>query len=86
MANTLEKRIASRHLFEGPITLHSSILKSKDIGAQLLNFSEQGICFKTDTHLIPGTTILFEASDDCQMFAEKQTDCELLSSSMVTVK
>jgi len=86
MANILEKRIASRHSINGPITLHSSILTSRGIDAHLLNFSDQGICFATDTKLIPGTTILFEASDDCHLMAEKQADCELLSSRMVTVK
>ena len=86
MAIDLEKRIASRHPIEGPITLHTTILKSKEINARLLNFSEQGICFTTNKKLVPGTTIMFKASNECHYFAEDYEDCQLRSMSMVTVK
>ncbi len=86
MANDLEKRISARHSIEGPITLHSSIGRSKEFDARLLNFSEQGICFTTKTKMVPGTTILFKASNDCHLLAEDDPDCQLRSISMVTVK
>ncbi len=86
MANHIEKRNSDRHLIEGPITLHSSIGTSKEFDAHLHNFSEQGICFTTKTKMVPGTTILFKASNDCHMFAEDDADCQLRSISMVTVK
>ena len=86
MANDLEKRISARHSIEGSIILHSSIGRSKEFDARLLNFSEQGICFTTKTKMVPGTTILFKASNDCHLFAEDDADCQLRSISMVTVK
>jgi hypothetical protein len=66
--------------------LHSSISTSRDIEAHLLNFSEKGICFATDTQMIPGTTILFKASDECRLKADDSVDCELRSMSMVQIK
>ena len=86
MAIDLEKRIASRHSIEGPITLHTNIGTPKEFDAHLLNFSEQGICFTTKQQLVPGTTILFKASNECHYFAEDFEDCQLRSISMVTVK
>ena len=86
MAKTLEKRISDRHSIAGPITLHSSIGVSKEYDAHLLNFSEQGICFTTKTKMVPGTTILFKATNDRHLFAEDVADCQLRSISMVTVK
>ncbi len=86
MVNDLEKRNSARHSIEGPITLHSSVGRSEEFDAHLLNFSEQGICFTTKTKMVPGTTILFKASNDCHLFAEVDADCQLRSISMVTVK
>jgi len=86
MANELEKRISNRHSNEGQITLHSSIGTSKEFDAHLLNISEQGICFTTKTKMVPGSTILFKASNECYLFAEEDADCQLRSTSMVTVK
>ena len=86
MANDFEKRISNRHSIEGPITLYSSIGTSKEFDAHLLNLSEQGICFTTKTEMVPGTNILFKASKNCRLFAEDNTDCQLLSFRMVTVK
>ena len=86
MANDLEKRNSARHSIEGSITLHSSVERSEEFDAHLLNFSEQGICFATKTKMVPGTTILFKASNDCHLFAEDDSDCQLRSISMVTVK
>jgi hypothetical protein len=86
MANTIEKRISVRHPLEGAITLHTTILTSREINAHLLNYSQHGICFSTDTKLIPGTTVLFKASRDCHLFTEEDADCQLRSISMVTVK
>ena len=86
MANDLEKRISARHPIEGPITLNFPIGTSNEYDAHLLNFSEQGICFTIKTKMVPGTTILFKASNDCHLFAEDDADCQLRSISMVTVK
>ena len=86
MANDLKKRMSIRHPIEGPITLHSSIETSNGSDAHLLNFSEQGICFTTNTKLIPGTSILFKASKGWRLSAEDDADCQLRSISMVTVK
>jgi hypothetical protein len=86
MSNHHEKRNSSRHTVGGPITLHPTIMTSRDINAYLLNFSEQGICFSTDKQLIPGTTILFKASKDNYSSADNYDDCQLRSISLVTVK
>lgn len=86
MAKIIEKRIASRHLTKGPITLNSSILTSSDIDARLLNFSDQGICFTTNRKLIPGTTILFRTSNECHLNQEVYADSLLRSTGIVTVK
>ena len=86
MANNHKKRISNRHSIEGPITLYSTIGTSKEFDAHLLNFSEQGICFTTKTKMVPGTTVLFRASNDCHLFAENCAECELRSFRMVTVK
>ncbi|WP_372683631.1 hypothetical protein [Desulfosarcina sp.] len=86
MANPHEKRNSSRHTVGGPITLHPTIRASRDINAHLLNFSEQGICFSTDKQLIPGTTLLFKASKDNYLSADRDDDCQLRSISLVTVK
>ena len=86
MDKIIEKRIASRHSTNGPITLHSSILTSRDIGAHLINFSDQGICVMTDTKLTPGTTILFKASRNSYQFSKDYADSQLRSIGMVTVK
>lgn len=86
MANDIKKRISNRHSNEGQITLHSSIGTSKVFDAHLLNISGQGICFTTKTKMVPGTTILFRASNECYLFAEDDADCQLRTTSMVTVK
>jgi len=86
MATDIEKRISTRHSIEGPITLHTTIGTSKGFDAHLLNFSEQGLCFSTNTKLNPGTTILFKASNVCHLFVEDDAHYQLRSISMVTVK
>ncbi|HSO18164.1 MAG TPA: hypothetical protein VLT88_01830 [Desulfosarcina sp.] len=86
MADDLEKRIAARRSTEGSITLYSSIGAYKEINGHLLNISEQGISFTTDTRLVPGTTILFKASNDSFPCADKGEAWQLRTISLVTVK
>ena len=86
MANELEKRISDRFCLEGPITLQNTIMTSKELNANLLNYSEQGICFATGTKLAPGTTVLFKTRNDSDLFTDLHADCQLRSMSMVTVK
>ena len=58
MASYLEQRNSPRHNTEGTITLYSTIMSIRDINADLLDFSDEGIRFSTAMRMVPGTTII----------------------------
>lgn len=86
MANRLEKRISARYASKGSITLYSTIGAGREIVGNLVNISEQGICFTTDRKLAPGTTVLFKALPDSYRSTHDENSCQLRTISLVTVK
>lgn len=86
MTNRLEKRISARYASNGSIILYSTIGACREIAGNLVNVSEQGICFTTDRKLVPGTTVLFKASPDSYRSTHDEDSCQLRTISLVTVK
>lgn len=86
MASYLEKRKFTRHSTEGTITLYSTIMAIRDTNANLLDFSDDGICFSTAKRMTPGTTILFKSSSNNYLRADEEAGCQVKSISLVTVK
>lgn len=86
MASRLEKRISARRASKGSITLYSTIGAYREITGNLVNISEQGICFTTDRKLAPGTTVLFKASPESFGGTQDESRCQLRTISLVTVK
>ena len=61
MANDLEKRSFTRHITQGVITLHTSLMTPHVINAHLLNCSKEGICFTSTKKFSTGTTMLYRS-------------------------
>jgi len=81
-----EKRASDRYLNDGSITISFTPCRFKDRKAQLLNVSECGLCFRSDTPLTPGTTVFVRASEGIYENLDSDAVCRLRTMGMVTVK
>ena len=86
MATDLEKRAFTRHVIQGVITLHTSLMTPNVINAHILNCSKKGICFASTEKFTIGTTILCRSVDNNYLITGKNEDCPMGSIGMVTVK
>ncbi len=86
MAPLQEKRNYARHQRAGRITLLYTHSQSRQIEADLLNFSEQGISFFSRRPLMPGTTFIVRAPLENYQHMPAEAGCQLRSMGLVTIK
>ena len=86
MANDLEKRSFTRHITQGVITLHTSLMTPHVINAHLLNCSKEGICFTSTKKFSTGTTMLYRSLYNNYSITGENEICLLGSIGMMTVK
>ena len=81
-----EKRSNARYRCESQLTLLHTQCRSRQIEANLVNFSENGVCFYTRQPLHPGTTIILRVSGDYYRQISSDLNCQLPSMGLVTIK
>jgi hypothetical protein len=86
MTQLQEKRSYARHSGEGQINLLHTHCESRQIEANLLNFSEQGISFFSYQPLMPGTTIIVRATVENYRHMSADAQCQLRSMGLATIK
>ena len=86
MAQLHEKRTHMRHACEGRVTLLYTQRQSRQIEADLINYSKQGLGFFTRRPLAPGTTMILRASMENYPLAASAADCQLRTMGLVTIK
>ncbi len=86
MPQVIEKRQFARHNCSGSITLSHTNRESRQIHADLVDLSEQGLSFNSHQPLVPGTTIIVRASEENYRKMDVEADFQLRTMGFATIK
>ncbi len=86
MTQLKEKRKAARYANDCLVTLFFTPRQGRHMNAQLINYSEDGLCFFCDRPMVPGTTIVVRASEESYRNINDNTDCQMRSMGLATIK
>lgn len=86
MPKRRERRQFARHYCSGSIILFHTDRKSKQIHADLVDLSEQGLSFISHQPLVPGTTIIVRASEENYRNMDADADFQLRTMGFATIR